>query len=101
MSILLVIIFGAVVGLLAYNLKGSGFGLVWDMLLGITGYIITTFVMTGAYLMNGFGRANIIGLNWYSMCVGVTGSLMMIYGVWLYNRANPISKIGFVIAKIK
>ncbi len=52
----LVLIFGAVVGLVCFTIYGSGYGLWWDMLLGIGGYVISSCVITGAYLMNNFGR---------------------------------------------
>lgn len=92
MIIGLVVVFGAVVGLICFSIKGSGFGLWWDMILGIAGSIMASFVMTAAYLVNNFGKANVIGLNWYSMTIGAVGALAMIYGVWLYNRANSITQ---------
>jgi uncharacterized membrane protein YeaQ/YmgE (transglycosylase-associated protein family) len=84
----LVIVFGAVVGLIAFNFKGSGYGLGWDMILGVSGSIISSVIMTGAYLMKGFGEADNIGLNWYSMTVGAVGALVMIFGMKLYKRAS-------------
>jgi uncharacterized membrane protein YeaQ/YmgE (transglycosylase-associated protein family) len=87
----LVVIFGAVVGLICYSIKGSGFGLWWDVILGIAGSIISSFVMTAAYLLNNVGKADVIGLNWYSVTIGTIGAVTVIYGAWLYNRANPFS----------
>jgi hypothetical protein len=62
----------------------------WDVILGTAGSIISSCIMTGAYLTNGFGEADVIGFNWYSITVGVVGSLMLICGVKLYKRANII-----------
>jgi uncharacterized membrane protein YeaQ/YmgE (transglycosylase-associated protein family) len=90
MIILLVLVFGAVVGFIAFAVKGSGYGLWWDIMLGIVGSIIASFVMTTAYILNRFGRADVIGFNWYSMVIGTIGALTVIYGAWLYNRANLI-----------
>jgi uncharacterized membrane protein YeaQ/YmgE (transglycosylase-associated protein family) len=86
----LVIVFGAVAGLIAFAINGSGYGLWWDVILGIAGSIISSVIMTAAYLMNHFGKADTIGFNWYSMTVGAIGALALIYGGWLYKRANAI-----------
>ena len=86
----LVVIFGAVVGLICFGIKGSGFGMWWDIMLGIAGSIIGSFIMTAAYVFNQFGKADNIGLNWYSMAVGIVGALVVIYGAWFYNRAKEI-----------
>lgn len=86
----LVIIFGAIVGIICFSIKGAGYGLWWDIILGIAGSVISSCVMTGAYLMNHFGRADTIGLNWYSMTVGTVGAIMTIYLAWMYKRANAI-----------
>jgi uncharacterized membrane protein YeaQ/YmgE (transglycosylase-associated protein family) len=90
MIVLLVIVFGAVVGIVSFAIYGSGYGLWWDVILGIAGSVISSSIMTGAYLMNHFGRADDIGFNWYSMTIGAIGALVMIYGSWLYKRANSI-----------
>jgi hypothetical protein len=85
-----VVIFGAVVGLASFNAFGSGYGLGWDVILGIAGSIISSFIMTAAYILNGIGKADVIGLNWYSMVVGGVGALALIYGVRLYKISNLI-----------
>ena len=93
MIIGLVLIFGAVVGIIAFSTKGAGYGLWWDIILGVAGSIISSCVMTAAYVLNQFGMADNIGFNWYSMTVGVIGALTMIYGTLLYNVANPIKQL--------
>lgn len=90
MIISLVVIFGAVAGFACYLTYGSGYGLWWDIILGIAGSIISSFVMVSAYLVSGFGRSDVIGFNWYSIMVEIVGALIMIYGVLLYKRANTI-----------
>ena len=93
MSVGLVIIFGAIVGLICFGIKGSGFGLRWDIMFGIAGSIIASFIMTAAFVLNRFGKADDIGINWYSMTVGTIGALVIIYGAWLYHRTFPVRQI--------
>lgn len=93
MIIGLVLVFGAVVGLAAYFIYGSGYGLWWDVILGIVGSIIASCIMTAAYVLNHFGRADVIGFNWYSMVVGSGGALVMIYGTWLYKPVVAVEPI--------
>ena len=97
----LVVVLGAIVGLMCFVVKGSGYGLPSDVILGISGSIIGSFIMTAAYTLNYLGKANIIGLNWYSITIGTIGALVMIYSAWLYKGKSLISKIGFNIIKIK
>lgn len=90
MIVLLVVVFGAVSGIISFSIKGSGYSLWWDVILGIAGSIIASCIMTAAYELNQFGKADVIGLNWYSVTVGIIGALIMIYGIQLYKRAMVI-----------
>lgn len=87
MSTLFVIIFGAVVGFAAFFIKGSGYGLLWDISLGVAGSIIASCVMAAGFLFNHFGRADVAEFSWYGITIGTVGALIMIYSVWLYKRA--------------
>lgn len=97
----LVILFGAVVGFICFSIKDSGFGMWWDIILGIAGSIISSVLMTASYMLNGFGRADTVGFNWYSLSVGVIGALVMIYGAWVYKRSSSLAGIRFHIVRVK
>lgn len=88
MVIGLIIIFGSAVGIVCFTAnKGSGYGLWWDVILGVSGSIISSFIVTVAYLFNYFGKADAIGFNWYSISVEVGGALTAIYlGLAVKNR---------------
>jgi uncharacterized membrane protein YeaQ/YmgE (transglycosylase-associated protein family) len=93
MIIGLTVIFGAVVGMTCFFVKGSGYGMRRDVVLGIVGYVLSNSVISASYLMNGFGRPNVIGLNWYSLSIGTAGAVAMVYGMALYKQAE-FSYIG-------
>lgn len=88
MIIGIVIILGAVVGYASYKVYGSGYGLWGDVSLGVAGYIIASTLMTTAYVWNAFNKEDVIGLNWYSMVIGVAGALSVIYGGLIFRRSN-------------
>ena len=88
MVIGLVIIFGGVVGLACFAIKGSGYGLWWDISLGASGSVFGSVIMTTTYLVSYSNKADIIGLNWYSMTIGAIGALMAIYIGWSYNKIS-------------
>jgi uncharacterized membrane protein YeaQ/YmgE (transglycosylase-associated protein family) len=89
----LVVIFGAVIGLMCFSVRGSGYGLGWDMGLGISGSIMASFVMTAAYVFNLFTKAGAMGLNWYSLAVTVGGACMLVYGALLFKKINKMVRI--------
>ncbi len=72
MSILFLIVFGAVVGILASWIMGGGYGLIWDIVLGIIGSLV------GGWIMNLFGKSGVTGFNLYSVLVGVLGAIIVI-----------------------
>ena len=80
MNILLLLIFGAVVGLIASFIMNSGGGILWDILLGIIGSFV------GGFIMNLFGSAGVTGFNLYSILVGVIGAVIVIYIGRLFRR---------------
>jgi uncharacterized membrane protein YeaQ/YmgE (transglycosylase-associated protein family) len=91
MIIGIVLILGAVVGYACYKIYGSGYGLWTDISLGVAGYIIASAIMTTAYVWNGFNKEDVIGLNWYSMVIGVAGALAVIYGGLIYRKSNLLN----------
>lgn len=86
MSILIVIIVGAVIGLLASKVKGSGFGMTWDMYLGITGAMFVSSVMVFAYYTNFSPKQNVIGANFYSIIVDIAGAAFFILAAAFFHK---------------
>lgn len=75
MSLLIFLIFGAIVGWLASMLVGSNSsqGLIGDIILGIIGSAV------GGWLMQRFGEAGVTGFNLYSILVGVVGAIVFVF----------------------
>lgn len=80
MSILIWIIFGALVGGLASYLMRSEHSIWEDIFLGILGAFV------GGFLMNISGGAGVTGFNMYSFFVAIAGSVVIIYLGRLLNR---------------
>lgn len=72
MSILIWIIFGALVGWIASAVMGSGGGLVWDVIVGIIGAVL------GGWLMSLLGKGGVSGFNLYSFLVALLGAVVLI-----------------------
>jgi uncharacterized membrane protein YeaQ/YmgE (transglycosylase-associated protein family) len=72
MSILIWIVFGALVGWVASMVMGSGGGLVWDVVVGIIGAVL------GGWLMSFFGEGGVSGFNLYSFLVALLGAVILI-----------------------
>jgi uncharacterized membrane protein YeaQ/YmgE (transglycosylase-associated protein family) len=73
MNILLLIVFGAIVGVLASWIMGTGHGILWDIVLGIIGSFV------GGFIMSLFGSTGVTGFNLYSILVGVLGAVIVIW----------------------
>ncbi len=75
MNIVLLLIFGALVGWIASLVMGSNNrqGLVMDIVLGIVGSIV------GGWVMSLFGQQGVTGFDLYSVVVGVIGAIILIY----------------------
>jgi len=72
MSILIWVIFGALVGLAASMIMGSGGGLVWDIVVGIVGAVL------GGWIMSLVGNSGVTGFNLYSFLVALLGAVVLI-----------------------
>jgi len=72
MSILIWIVFGALVGWVASMVMGSGGGLVWDVIVGIIGAVL------GGWLMSLIGESGVSGLNLYSFLIALLGAVVLI-----------------------
>jgi uncharacterized membrane protein YeaQ/YmgE (transglycosylase-associated protein family) len=72
MSILIWIIFGALVGWIASVVMGSGGGLIWDVIVGVIGAVL------GGWLMSFFGQGGVTGFNLYSFFVALIGAVVLI-----------------------
>ena len=76
MGLLLMIVFGGIVGWLASMLMGASEGIFGNIILGIIGAII------GGFIMNAFGQVGVTGFNLYSLFVAILGSIILL---WLYR----------------
>ena len=73
MSFLAWIILGLVAGFIGSKIVNKrGEGLVLDILLGIVGAVL------GGWLFQKLGMAGITGLNIYSICVAILGSILFL-----------------------
>lgn len=72
MSILVWIIFGAIVGWVASIVAGGEGGLVLDIILGIVGAAL------GGWIMDYFGKSGVTGFNIYSFLVALLGAVILI-----------------------
>ncbi|HAR99812.1 MAG: Transglycosylase-associated protein [Candidatus Moranbacteria bacterium GW2011_GWC2_37_73] len=72
MSILIWIIFGAIVGIIASAIMGTNERLLMDIILGIVGAVL------GGWLMSFFGESGVSGFNLYSFFVAIFGAVVLI-----------------------
>lgn len=73
MSILAWIILGLVAGFIGSKIiNRRGEGIILDILLGIVGAVV------GGWLFERLGYAGITGLNIYSICVAIVGSIIFL-----------------------
>lgn len=72
MSILIWIVFGAIVGWIASAIMGTNEGLILDIILGIVGAVL------GGWLMSLLGKGGVSGFNLYSFLVAILGAIVLI-----------------------
>ncbi len=80
MSILVYIIFGALVGWVASMVMGGTNGLIIDVIVGIIGAAL------GGWIMDFFGRSGVNGFNVYSFLVALLGAVVLIAVVRALQR---------------
>jgi uncharacterized membrane protein YeaQ/YmgE (transglycosylase-associated protein family) len=80
MSILVLIIFGALVGWVASMLVGTREGLLLDIIVGIVGSVI------GGWIMDFFSQSGVTGFNVYSFLVALLGSVVLLVVVKAIRR---------------
>ena len=80
MTILVWIIFGAIVGLVASMIMGGGGGLILDIVLGIVGASL------GGWIMDYFGKSGVTGFNFYSFLVALLGAVVLIVIARAFSR---------------
>ena len=76
MGLLLMIVFGLVVGWIASMIAGTNEGLLGNLIVGVVGSLL------GGFIMNAFGQAGVTGFNIYSFLVGILGSVILL---WIYR----------------
>jgi uncharacterized membrane protein YeaQ/YmgE (transglycosylase-associated protein family) len=82
MSIFAWIILGLIAGFIASKIVNkTGEGTLLDIVLGIVGAVI------GGWVFGFFGHAGVTGLNFYSLCVAVIGSILFLVVYHTLRRA--------------
>ena len=81
MSILIYIIFGAIVGWVASMIMGGANGLLIDIIVGIVGAAL------GGWIMDYFGKSGVTGFNIYSFLVALLGAVVLIAVVRALRRS--------------
>ena len=82
MSILAWIVLGLIAGFIGSKLVNkAGEGILLDIVLGIVGAVV------GGFLFRTFGAHSVTGLNLYSLCVAVVGSVVLLVAYHALRRA--------------
>jgi len=84
MSILVMILVGAIAGTIASYLMKSPTGLMTDIILGIVGAVV------GGLVMGLFGAAGATGFDLYSILVSVIGAVIIIALARMFSRRSTI-----------
>ena len=72
MSIIILIIAGAIVGWVASLIVGTKEGLLVDIIVGVVGAVI------GGWIMSFFNKGGVTGFNVYSFLVALLGSVVLL-----------------------
>lgn len=80
MSFLLWIVFGAIAGSVAGLVVGKDSGLLTNIVVGIIGAVV------GGWLFDQFGGTGVTGFNVPSLLVAVTGAVVLLVIVRLFQR---------------
>lgn len=82
------------VGFITSKVRGSGFGMGWDIYLGIAGSTFASLIMIYAYFMNMLPMRDVLGMNLFSIAVDIAGALALIYSAWFLKRSNSNWQMG-------
>lgn len=84
MNIILLVIFGGIVGWIASMIMKTDFeqGTLADIFLGIVGSVV------GGFIMNFFGEPGVTGFNIYSFIVAIIGACAVIFLGRLLRRST-------------
>jgi uncharacterized membrane protein YeaQ/YmgE (transglycosylase-associated protein family) len=72
MGLLLTLLFGAIAGMIASSVMRSSNGMLMDIVLGIVGSFV------GSWVMSLFGQTGTTGFNIWSLFVSVVGAIVVI-----------------------
>ncbi len=91
MSIVVWVVIGGLAGLLAsLVIRGTGLGLLGDILIGIVGAIL------GGFLFQQFGHPGVTGFNLYSLLVAFVGAVILLLIVRAASgRRYPYRRRGY------
>jgi uncharacterized membrane protein YeaQ/YmgE (transglycosylase-associated protein family) len=79
-NLLVWIIIGGIAGWLASKVvRGTGFGILGDIIVGIIGGLI------GGFIISLLGGAGFTGFNLWSLLVAFLGSVLLLYGIRYFN----------------
>ncbi len=82
MGILSWIVVGLIAGFLAgLVVKGSGFGLIWDVVIGVLGGLLGGWIATGLFHLGGLS-----GINLYSILIAFGGAVLLLAISRLFRR---------------
>ncbi len=82
MGILSWIVVGLIAGFLAgLVVKGRGFGLIWDIVIGVFGGLLGGWIATGL-----FHWGNLTGINLYSILIAFGGAVLLLAISRLFRR---------------
>lgn len=79
-GIIVSLVLGAVIGWLAGNImRGGGFGLLWNIIIGVIGSFIGSFVMNLLHVNTGGGIV-------WQIIVGVIGACLLLWVISLLKK---------------
>ncbi len=80
MNIIILIIFGALVGWVASLIVGTNEGLILDIIIGIVGSVL------GGWILGFFDKSGVTGFNLYSFGVALLGAVVLLVIVKAIRR---------------
>jgi uncharacterized membrane protein YeaQ/YmgE (transglycosylase-associated protein family) len=85
-TLILWLVIGGIAGALAgYVVRGFGFGLLGNIIVGIIGAFV------GGFIFNAFGSAGVTGINLWSLFVAFVGAVVLLVIIGLFTGHRSIS----------